>query len=108
MNYYGWKNPYKNSETLAAMMWLCNDKHWTKSYLWCLEWLRKTDGDQIKAASGLAKKFEVEIKKGAPFLSGLYGDLLAATIDKIDFLDIANTFVSVGYVDYKQEVYKNE
>lgn len=98
-------NGWKNYETWCCKLWLDNDgaDYWQERAEECVK--RAIDGDgnpyadnvRDAAAMLLADELEAEIQEGSQELvgvTGMYADMLSASLDRIDFREIAENMVS--------------
>lgn len=85
-------NGYKNPETYFCSLWIDADDMTRREFIAMAKALQEDDPDeQIKAVADAMRR---NIEDGAPELSGsLYGDLLDAAIESIDFRTLALEFI---------------
>lgn len=91
MSHNGWSN----YETWNAKLWLDNDEG---SYHLYREMAQKcwteSEGDIDDAASRLSDRLETWCTENEPSLSGMYSDLLIASLQAIDWLEIADSILT--------------
>ena len=85
-------NGYKNPETYFCSLWIDADDMTRREFIAMAKALQEDDPDeQIKAVADAMRR---NVEDGAPELSGsLYGDLLDAAIENIDFRTLALEFI---------------
>ena len=85
-------NGYKNPETYFCSLWIDADDMTRREFIAMAKALQEDDPDeQIKAVADAMRR---NVEDGAPELSGsLYGDLLDAAIESIDFRTLALEFI---------------
>ena len=85
-------NGYKNPETYFCSLWIDADDTTRREFIAMAKALQEDDPEeQIKAVADAMRR---NVEDGAPELSGsLYGDLLDAAIESIDFRTLALEFI---------------
>ena len=85
-------NGYKNPETYFCSLWIDADDMTRREFIAMAKALQEDDPEeQIKAVADAMRR---NVEDGAPELSGsLYGDLLDAAIESIDFRALALEFI---------------
>ena len=85
-------NGYKNPETYFCSLWIDADDTTRREYIAMAKELQEdAPEEQIKAVADAMRQ---NVEDGAPELSGsLYGDLLDAAIESIDFRALALEFI---------------
>lgn len=85
-------NGYKNAETYFCSLWLDADAMTRREFIALAKATEDDDPDEVlKNVADAMRRF---VENGAPVLSGsLYGDLLDAAIESIDFRQIAAEYI---------------
>jgi hypothetical protein len=83
-------NGWTNHETWAVNLWITNESSSNDYYLEMAETNKAMDRDPWD----LAQQIKDEIDAYRPELSGMYADLLGAALSSVDWLEIANAFLS--------------
>jgi len=94
-------NGWNNYETWNYNLWLSNEEgtqsYWTER---AQEVYNETDEDDSiedrkrEATTILAKEMESEVEEGMPEVRGFYSDLLTASIQSIDFEEVAGSWIA--------------
>lgn len=87
-------NGWNNYETWNAKLWIDNDQgeceYWDEQADDCLS---DADGDQGDAVEYLSARLEDYHAENMPELSGVYADLLQASLRAIDWREIAGSMI---------------
>lgn len=85
-------NGWKNQESYLVALWLDNDEF---LYRGCVD-LAETAKNTPHPVAFLTKSLQQYIRDLAPQLNGLFGDLLAASIESVDWEEIAYYLLDEG------------
>ena len=88
-------NGWNNYETWNAKLWIDNDQgeceYWNEQADECLS---DADGDKDDAEQALAERLESYHDDNMPEVSGMYADLLRASMQAIDWREIAGSMIA--------------
>ena len=93
---------YANYESWAISLWLNNEEgsygFWTEQ---ATDLLEQHDGDQDEAKDALADQLKESIQDNTPDVQGLYRDLLTTALERVDWYEVAETFMEEALDEYK-------
>jgi len=93
---------YANYESWAISLWLNNDegayRFWTEQ---ATDLLEQYEGDQDQARDILSDQIKDSIEDNIPEVYGMYRDLLTTALDRVDWYEVADSFMEEALDEYK-------
>lgn len=94
-------NGWTNYETWVANLWLGEDDYWRER---AEEIMREEKNDVLAATAELALEMGDVYEDNMPETTGLYADLLSASMSNIDWDEIARHYIEDVEVDAPDEI----